>query len=227
VTLARASGLGARVLVAGNPKARATEVGVRVLWRRIPIPAGGSAEAAVTADAIPEVSTINFGRASGSATTTAGAGARLRSATQPPEDPIAGGFNSEGYAGIIRWRLTDTRTGEQTVLYINPNTMSAPPVAKALERVAPVRDGQNRMMSFQTPVTASDWSWGGVIIHQAQHDMLRSWAARGGTVQIQDHLGRVFDVLFRSFTPTEKAGRRPESWKMTYSINTSFLRRRK
>lgn len=230
MTEARVRRLRARVLYRVEPEARVRALQARVLYRKKPVEATARAGAIADASAPAEVSLINFGRASGTATTTARAAATTWS--RPPLSD--GSSDSEGYAGIVRWVLLDKRTGDTWTMYINPNEMTAPPALRTLNRVTPTRDsgGQigtpyavNRVMQFETSTTVQAWSWSGVILTEAHYNKLREWALRPGVIRVYDHLGRSFEVMIESYVPEEPAGRRLENWKMRYTMNVQFLRR--
>lgn len=104
----------------------------------------------------------------------------------------------------VRWTFRDTVTSETWTMPINPDAMTSPQPSKQLKHAIGVRYGLNRVRTFMSAPQPVQWSWEGVIRSQEHHDALLAWAGRTHPVEVTDHLGRTWKVLFQKFEPTDR-----------------------
>lgn len=133
-----------------------------------------------------------------------------------------------------RWILWDPDDPSILPYYldINPNRMGSPNIAKNFDHARSARQpkdtisiaGMARTRSFKRPSPPATWEFGGVILTQAQHDVLLEWSKRDGKVNITDHLGRTFEVMMQQFDPVERRPTALKQWRFDYTMRVLLLR---
>lgn len=125
----------------------------------------------------------------------------------------------------LRWRFVELATGEEYTVPINPDSMSSPFKDRQFTTSYGSRAGGNRLRTKERPAPAKEWEFGGVIRTQAHHDALDAWAKKPGHVNIHDHLGRAFQVVFTDFQATDRPPTPQTPWRQRYTMTALVLRR--
>jgi hypothetical protein len=131
----------------------------------------------------------------------------------------------EGAAVTVRWRFVEVETGEQYTVPINPDSMSSPFHDRQFTTSFGSRAGGNRLRTIERPAPPKEWEFGGVIRTKAHHDALDVWAKKPGLINVYDHLGRAFQVVFTAFEPVDRQPTPQTPWRMRYVMNALVLRR--
>lgn len=124
-----------------------------------------------------------------------------------------------------RWTFTEVETGETYTMPINPDSMSSPFHDRQLVTTYGSRAGGDRLRTIERPAPAKEWEFGGVIRTQAHHDDLADWAKKPGLVNVADHLGRTFQVVFTDFQAEERKPTPQTPWRLRYTMSALVLRR--
>lgn len=117
----------------------------------------------------------------------------------------------------VRWTFTDMATSETLTLPWNPNKMTSPFLDNLTDRgaISPI-DGESRSKRKKSP--PKDWSFGGFIRTQAQHDLMLDWGLRSSLMHVTDHLGRTIACRFQTVVIDEKKPSALKPWKFEYTI---------
>lgn len=135
-----------------------------------------------------------------------------------PDEPDAPG------GGVIRWTLRDRETNQVVRLAFNPNEASPPTIPRNFRFASGTSIDGRRIRAMAQPPSPTDWTFGGVILDKAAHDVLESWAERDTIVRITDHLSRTFEVVLRSFEFKERRPTPLRPWRGTYTMTCFFLK---
>lgn len=118
----------------------------------------------------------------------------------------------------VPWTLHDLSSVMPDYVFdTNPNTMTSPLPVRVLESHGRAIDGEFRAKGSVPP---HDWTFGGVLFIQTQHDALRDYVAKAGQVYLTDHLGRTFVVRLKLFNPT-RAWTPRFPWRHKYTCNVT------
>lgn len=103
--------------------------------------------------------------------------------------------------GGLRWQFYDPYDlNPATNFYdfeISPNTMESPHPERQINAMVST-GGQALLFEGSTPVTS--WTFGGVLLHRSQYEMLRAWTyERKRRILILDHFGRRHLAVLRKF----------------------------
>lgn len=109
---------------------------------------------------------------------------------------------------VNRWKFRDL-TGVLPPYQFrrNPSEMSSPYPVRNLttEHASSGLDG--RPLSWEGPPTLQDMTFNGTLVDEQDWKDFLTWVYRSkGHVEIEDHLGRVMDVVMVSFAPELKPG---------------------
>lgn len=120
-----------------------------------------------------------------------------------------------------RWKFRDVETDEEWTLPQNPLRMSSPPLfAKALSTSVGLRPG-----TVHTSSPPGDWEFSGPGRTREHHDTLLYWQRKPGKVVITDHMGREYEVIFKSFRPEDRPSTRQHPFRFQYTMKAQMLRR--
>lgn len=113
----------------------------------------------------------------------------------------------------VRWKLTD---GQSTYVFeINPNEGGTPTITKQISTNVPM--GPNRRTVFsEGRLSITDMNFGGVILTQTQLEAMELWALKRTLLQLDDDLGRTFQGVLSSFSPT-RSRRAFNPWYHTFT----------
>jgi hypothetical protein len=125
----------------------------------------------------------------------------------------------------VRWVFHEVDTGATYTVPINPDSMTSPFPERQMSTSYGSRSGGTRLRTNEHPSAAKEWEFGGVIRTQAHHDALAAWAHKPGRVNVSDHLGRTFQVVFQSFEPTDRSPTPNTPWRLRYAMTALVLRR--
>lgn len=127
--------------------------------------------------------------------------------------------------GTVRWQFQDTETNETWTMPINPNKMSSPEFARNLRYAYGLKRGLDRPRTMARPPSIVDLTWGGVIYTQEHHDKLAYWARKEVPVILTDHMGRSWEVVMKSFVPTDRRPKNSEQRsRFTYEMSALIMR---
>lgn len=124
-----------------------------------------------------------------------------------------------------RWTFTEVATTATYTVPINPDAMSSPTQERQASTAFGISGGRVRPRTLMSPPQAKEWEFSGAIRTQEHHDALLEWSRKDGLVRVTDHLGRVFEVMFTSFQPTERQPTRSTPWRLRYTMKALLLRR--
>ncbi len=116
---------------------------------------------------------------------------------------------------VVRWKFTDVRTGVAYVFEINPNEGGSPTVSKQVATNVPMGPSRRAVFS-EGRLSVTDMTFGGVIITQTHFEAMQQWALKRTLLQLDDDLGRTFQGVLSSFSPT-RSRRAFNPWYHTYS----------
>lgn len=125
----------------------------------------------------------------------------------------------------VRWVFTEVDTGATYTVPINPDSMSSPYHERQMQTSYGSRAGGNRLRTTELPPAAKEWEFGGAIRTKAHHDALAEWADKSGLVNVTDHLGRTFQVIFQAFEATDRSPTPSTPWRLRYTMSALVLRR--
>lgn len=124
-----------------------------------------------------------------------------------------------------RWVFTEVDTGATYTVPINPDSMSSPFHDREVTTAYGSRTGSDRLRTFESPAIAKEWEFGGAIRTKEHHDALDAWAKKPGLINVTDHLGRTFQLVFQAFEATDRSPTPSTPWRLRYSMNALILRR--
>jgi hypothetical protein len=116
-----------------------------------------------------------------------------------------------------RWTFYDTVALDTVTIMFNPNKMTSPFLEH--ETVTTPRspiDGMiraNRRLSLP-----KEFSFGGFIRSQAQHDQLLALSTRKSMINVVDHLDRSFSIRFVKFDVVERKPTKSIPWRFVYTM---------
>lgn len=116
-----------------------------------------------------------------------------------------------------RWTFADTVALDTVTIMFNPNKMTSPFLEH--ETVTAPRspiDGQTR--TFRRLALPKEFSFGGFIRSQAQHDQLLALSTRKSLINVVDHLDRAFSIRFVKFDVVERKPTKAIPWRFTYTM---------
>lgn len=116
---------------------------------------------------------------------------------------------------VVRWKFKDLSTLGEYTLAINPNQGGSPGIEKNVGSVHPLAPNRRAIM-YEGSGFPSDLTFSGVILTKDHFEALESWAMKRTLIQITDDLGRVFQGVFKSFSPSRDR-RAYNYWYHTYS----------
>lgn len=126
----------------------------------------------------------------------------------------------------VRWTFTEVETSEEYTVPINPDAMTSPYSDRTFQHAGGTRLlGGRWLTSVRTPDAAKEWEFSGPIRTQAHHDDLETWSKKPGLIHVSDHLGRVFEVMFTAFEPTDRKPTGQTPWRLRYVMKALVLRR--
>ena len=126
----------------------------------------------------------------------------------------------------IRWTFTEVETDETYTLPLNPDAMTSPYTDRVFEYSYGTRyQGSQLLHTVRRPDRPKDWEFSGVIRDQAHHDALVTWVRKPGLIHVEDHLGRVFEVMLTAFEPTDRKPTAHVPWRLRYTMKALLLRR--
>jgi len=116
-----------------------------------------------------------------------------------------------------RWTFTDTVALDTITLIFNPNKMTSPFLEHqtVTSPRSPI-DGQIR--TFRRRRSPKDFTFGGFIRTQAQHDQLLALSQRKSLITVVDHLDRSFQIRFVKFDVVERKPTKSVPWRFTYTM---------
>lgn len=120
-----------------------------------------------------------------------------------------------------RWQFTDPSVPETYTFRINPNQAGNPYTNKEFGRSSG-HNGQVSLFSV-TPKTPREWTFGGVIRDQDQHDELDRWAKKRKVVRIRTHQSHIFEVVIQSYTPIDRQPTPTVPWRFHYTMTCLVL----
>lgn len=98
------------------------------------------------------------------------------------------------------WLLTDPIDSTTYLFPKNPNAMTSPyPVQGTIQTLTSVADPRPRA---QTVRSLTEWTFGGKYVSLAQREGLLAWVSKSYPIDLRDHLGRTWSVLFKQFDDT-------------------------
>ena len=115
----------------------------------------------------------------------------------------------------VRWQFTDVRTGASYTMEINPNSGGTVGFSKAVATDNPIGPGRRPILS-EGRIQPGPMEFSGVILTQAQLENMETWALKRTLIQIEDDLGRTYQGVLSSWTPTRDR-RAFNYWYHTYS----------
>lgn len=116
-----------------------------------------------------------------------------------------------------RWTFTDTVALDTVTLMFNPNKMTSPFLEHetVTSPQSPI-DGQIR--AFRRLRLPKEFSFGGFIRSEAQHDQLLALSGRKSLITVVDHLDRSFSIRFVKFDVVERKPTKSIPWRFTYTM---------
>lgn len=120
---------------------------------------------------------------------------------------------------VQRWQFRDMTTGEAYTVPLNPNEMTSPYPAREFSykgTTAGPKGGQ--AVTYEAWSGVQDWQFGGAILDEDHFLGLLKWAYCPHKVQITDHLGRTFVVVFKQLDATPKRSYQ-RKWHQTYTMH--------
>lgn len=125
---------------------------------------------------------------------------------------------------MSRWQFHDPVATDTYVFPKNPVSMGTiQPKQATTSSARSAVDGKIR--STRTQTAPFQWSFAGRLRSQSEYGVMLDWVSRPNAIQVTDHLGRVHLVLGKSFTPAEVAAGGRNSWLMSYTLETLYLKR--
>ncbi len=116
---------------------------------------------------------------------------------------------------VVRWKLTDVRTGTFHVVEINPNDGGSISLNKAVATHNPIGPGRRTILS-EGRITPGPQEFSGSILTQEHFEALEEWALKRTLIQVEDDLGRKFQGVLTSWQP-HRVRRTFNPWYHTYS----------
>lgn len=122
---------------------------------------------------------------------------------------------------VQRWQFQNIKTGEVFIVPLNPNEMTSPyPPRNFSYKTTTAGPAGGRAVTYESYAGTQDWSFGGTILDEAHYKALLAWSYVPGKVQITDHLGRVFVVVFKQFEVTPKRSYQ-HAWYSEYTMHAT------
>lgn len=126
-----------------------------------------------------------------------------------------------------RWILRDVAASEQWEMPISPNKMTSPHAPKNMTIFArqagrtgssAFNGGVTRVLQFrQAPY---EWSFSGIIRSQAHYDDFVYWTSKTGKLQVDDHLGRTWEIRIDNIELDERKPSFLRDWRYDYTVKT-------
>lgn len=120
-----------------------------------------------------------------------------------------------------RWQFYDASVPETYTFRINPNQAASPYAPKEFDRSS----GTNGQVSLFHKVTKTpkEWTFGGVLRDQEQHDELDRWARKKKVIRVKTHQSLYYNVIIQAYTPVDRKPTPNVPWRLTYTMTCLVL----
>lgn len=117
---------------------------------------------------------------------------------------------------VVRWQFYDPVTLQTLTFEINPDDGGSPAYAKTIT-YANTSAPNGAVLIFEGRDQVQKLEWSGTLLTQTHFTAYTTWWAKRYQVQLTDDLGRIFQIVVESFTPTRKRSAL-YPWKHTYKV---------
>lgn len=122
---------------------------------------------------------------------------------------------------VQRWQFRDIKTGETYTVPLNPNEMTSPfPPRQFAYKGTTAGPNGGSAVTYEAWAGTQEWTFGGAILDEQHYKDLLAWSYRQNKVQITDHYGRVFTVVFTQFDAVPKRSYQ-HYWHHTYTMHAT------